>query len=66
MDIQLLQQLVDSPSLVTIKYHGIPVYIDSIDEEKGTAQVFPLDDMDHVQEVDIDGLYEDDPVHLFF
>lgn len=66
MDTQMLQQIVDSPTLITVKYHGIPVYVQSIDEENGTAQVFPLDDMDHVQEVDLDGLYEDDPVHLLF
>ncbi|SEQ01468.1 H-type small acid-soluble spore protein [Piscibacillus halophilus] len=66
MDIQMLQQIVDSPTLITVKYHGIPVYVQSIDEENGTAQVFPLDQMDNVQEVDIDGLYEDDPVHLLF
>lgn len=62
----MLQQIVDSPTLITVKYHGFPVYVQSVDEENGTAQVFPLDDMDHVQEVDIDGLYEDDPVHQLF
>ncbi|RPF51048.1 H-type small acid-soluble spore protein [Aquisalibacillus elongatus] len=66
MELDKIRQIVDSPTLVQVKYHGFPVYIQGIDEENGTAKVFPLDQMDQEQEVDLDGLYADDPVHLMF
>ncbi|GEL76404.1 H-type small acid-soluble spore protein [Tenuibacillus multivorans] len=63
MDLQELKQIVESPSLIQVRYRGFPVYVQDIDENSGTATVFPLDNMDHVQEVDLSGLYEDDPIH---
>ncbi|TFB14615.1 H-type small acid-soluble spore protein [Filobacillus milosensis] len=63
MDIQKLKDIVASPTLIQVKYHGVPVYIQEIDEDNGTATIYPLDNMDQVQEVDLDGLYEDDPNH---
>ncbi|MGM8216695.1 H-type small acid-soluble spore protein [Bacillaceae bacterium W0354] len=63
MDIEQAKQIIDTPFMIQVKYHGIPVYIQEINEEEETAIVFPLDDMEHVQEVDLEGLYEDNPVH---
>ena len=63
MEIEEIKKIIESPFLIQVKYHGIPVYIQEINEEDGTATVFPLDDMEAVQVVDLDGLYEDNPYH---
>lgn len=58
MDKQRAEEIVDSLVLVNVNYHGIPVYIQEISANEETATVFPLDDMDHVQQVDLPGLEE--------
>ncbi|WP_188207918.1 H-type small acid-soluble spore protein [Alkalibacillus aidingensis] len=60
MDEQRAKEIIDSLVMINVKYHGIPVYIQELNDEQ-TATVFPLDEMHHEQEVDLDGLYEDDP-----
>lgn len=55
MEIEEIKKIMESPFLIQVKYHGIPVYIQEINEEDGTATVFPLDDMEAVQVVDLDG-----------
>ncbi|GLO67842.1 spore protein [Oceanobacillus sp. E9] len=57
MDYNRVQQIIDSPELVQVTYHGIPVFIRSLDSNH-IATVFPLDNMDDLQSVDIDGLLE--------
>lgn len=52
-----VQQIIDSQELVQVTYHGIPVYIQSLDSTH-IATVFPLDNIDDLQSVDIDGLLE--------
>ncbi len=63
MDISEAKYVMEQPYLIHVKYRGIPVYIQEVHEEDGTATVFPLDNMEHVQVVDLDGLYEDNPIH---
>lgn len=46
--------------MINIHYRGIPVYLQQVHAEDGTATVFPLDNMDHVQVVELSGLVEMD------
>ncbi|WP_280771180.1 H-type small acid-soluble spore protein [Salipaludibacillus daqingensis] len=61
MDSQRVKQIIESPVLINVTYHGIPVYIEELDEGNQLASVFPLENMDAHQEVDIDGLVEEGP-----
>jgi small acid-soluble spore protein H (minor) len=61
MEKQRAQEIVDSIEMVQVTYRGIPVYIQEIHDGKGTATVFPLDQMDDEQIVELDGLYEINP-----
>ncbi|MFD1362884.1 H-type small acid-soluble spore protein [Lentibacillus salinarum] len=61
MDHDRAQAIIDSITMVNVSYHGFPVYLKNINPDQATATVFPLDEMDHIQEVDLDGLFEDGP-----
>ncbi|WP_163969354.1 H-type small acid-soluble spore protein [Oceanobacillus halotolerans] len=61
MEVDRLQEIVQSPAMININYHGIPVYIQEVDDKNETARVFPLDEMDHEQFVDLNGLTEEGP-----
>lgn len=56
MDSKTAQNILESIEMINVNYHGIPVYIQAVNEQEGTATIFPLDDMHHVQEVDLNGL----------
>lgn len=58
MDYNRAQEIIQSPNMVHVNYHGIPVYIQSVDPTTGMATVFPLDNVDHEQPVDLNGLFE--------
>ncbi len=58
MDEQRAQEIVGANAMIQVHYYGIPVYIQEVHEKEGMATVFPLDNMDHVQLVDIEGLTE--------
>ncbi|SHG50503.1 H-type small acid-soluble spore protein [Ornithinibacillus halophilus] len=59
MDKQRAEEIINAPNMINVKYHGFPVYIQQVNQEKAT--VFPLDEMHHQQEVDLNGLYEEGP-----
>lgn len=61
MDVERAKKIVEAPYLINVDYRGIPVYIEKIHEENGLATVFPLDQMDQVQLVDVEGLFEKGP-----
>ncbi|WP_233879800.1 H-type small acid-soluble spore protein [Virgibacillus halodenitrificans] len=56
MDKQRAQEIMDSLAMIQVHYHGIPVYIEGINNE--TATVFPLDEMHNSQTVELQGLSE--------
>lgn len=58
LDSKRVKEILQSDAMIQVNYNGIPVYIQEVDEEKQMAKVFPLDNMDHVQHVDIEGLHE--------
>jgi small acid-soluble spore protein H (minor) len=62
MDINRAQEIINADVFVNVSYYGIPVYIQEVNQH--SAKVFPLDSMNHVQEVDLDGLNESGPIHL--
>ncbi|MCR6098702.1 H-type small acid-soluble spore protein [Salipaludibacillus agaradhaerens] len=61
METQRVKEIIEAPTMINVSYKGVPVYIESLDDSSRTAVVFPLDEMDHLQEVDIDGLVEEGP-----
>jgi len=61
IDINRAQEIIKSKEMINVNYRGIPVYIQAVHENKNTATIYPLDEMDHVQEVDVQGLEEVGP-----
>jgi small acid-soluble spore protein H (minor) len=61
MEKERAQEIVDSIEMVQVTYRGIPVYIQEIHDQKNTATVFPLDQMNDEQTVELQGLYEVNP-----
>ncbi|MBP2078355.1 H-type small acid-soluble spore protein [Oceanobacillus polygoni] len=58
MNRQRALEILESMEMVNVNYHGIPVYIQSLDANQETATVFPLDSMNHEQSVELAGLDE--------
>ncbi|MBM7661375.1 small acid-soluble spore protein H (minor) [Bacillus mesophilus] len=50
MEMNRVKQIVSSPAEITVKYHGVPVWIQSVDEHANTARVYtrsaPEEEMD--------------------
>lgn len=61
MDIDRAQEIIDSRALINVNYHGIPVFLQQVHAEDETATVFPLDEMDREQIVELNGLTEEGP-----
>ncbi|WP_164214752.1 H-type small acid-soluble spore protein [Virgibacillus sp. YIM 98842] len=61
MEKQRAQEIVDAIEMIQVSYRGIPVYIQEVHAEKDMATVFPLDQMDDEQTVELNGLYEVNP-----
>lgn len=61
MDIQRAQEIINSRSLINVNYRGIPVFLQQIDADNETVTVFPLDEMDRVQIVELAGLTDEGP-----
>ncbi|MEC5423909.1 H-type small acid-soluble spore protein [Virgibacillus sp. C22-A2] len=61
MDTTRAEEIINSTNMINVNYHGIPVYIQTVNSNSETATVFPLDEMNNEQEVDVDGLFETGP-----
>ena len=61
MDIQRAAEIIHSAEMINVSFRGIPVYIKEVHSSNQTATVFPLDEMDHVQVVELNGLFEEGP-----
>jgi small acid-soluble spore protein H (minor) len=61
MDIQRAAEIINSAEMINVSFRGIPVYIKEVHSSNQTATVFPLDEMDHVQVVELNGLFEEGP-----
>ncbi|TRM10988.1 H-type small acid-soluble spore protein [Lentibacillus cibarius] len=61
MEADRAQEIIDSITMINVNYHGFPVYLKQINHREEMATVFPLDEMEHEQRVDLHGLAEDGP-----
>ncbi|WP_096186020.1 H-type small acid-soluble spore protein [Evansella halocellulosilytica] len=61
MDKQRAQEIIESQTMINVSYHGVPVYIQEVHANNDKAIVFPLDEMENEQEVDLKGLVEEGP-----
>ena len=58
MNIQRAQEIAASPVLADVLYNGVSIYIQHVDENKGTARIFSLDEPENEQEVALANLKE--------
>ena len=58
MDKQRAKEIMESIAMVNVNYYVIPVYIQALDQTNDTVTVFPLDNMNHEQSVELTGLEE--------
>lgn len=61
MDIHRAMEIIQSSVMTNVSYRGIPVYIKEINANNQTAIVFPMDEMDHEQMVELSGLLDEGP-----
>ncbi|SFE79651.1 small acid-soluble spore protein H (minor) [Paenibacillus catalpae] len=58
MDINRAKEIAASPIMEDVKYNGTQVYIQHVDEEKGTARIYSLAEPDQEIEVPLRSLIE--------
>ncbi|PYZ96471.1 small acid-soluble spore protein H [Alteribacter lacisalsi] len=51
-------EISQSPVMANVTYFETPVYIQHVDEQNGTARIFPLDNPEQEQEVPLSQLTE--------
>ncbi|WP_284140565.1 H-type small acid-soluble spore protein [Virgibacillus sp. LDC-1] len=61
MDAKRAQEIIATPTLINVSYYGIPVFLKEVQQDQSTVMVFPLDEMDSEQIVDLNGLDEQGP-----
>ena len=61
MEIQRAKEIIHSVEMINVSFRGIPVYLKEVHSSNQTATVFPLDEMDHEQIVELNGLIEVGP-----
>ena len=61
MEVQRAMEIINSVEMINVNFRGIPVYLKEVHSSNQTATVFPLDEMDHVQTVELNGLFEVGP-----
>ena len=58
MEIQRAIEIINSVEMINVSFRGIPVYLKEVHSSNQTATVFPLDEIDHEQIVELNGLFE--------
>lgn len=61
MEIERAREIINSIEMINVSFRGIPVYLKEVHSSNQTATVFPLDEMDHEQIVELNGLFEPGP-----
>ncbi|MGI8314348.1 small acid-soluble spore protein H [Halobacillus mangrovi] len=59
MNRQRAQEISESPIMANVTYNNQPIYIQHVDEQNGTARIYPLDQPENEQEVSLNELREE-------
>lgn len=52
------KEILNTTNMVNVTYNGTPIYIESINDHKGTANIHPLDQTKNIQVVPLTDLIE--------
>jgi len=58
MDKQRAKEIRESENLINVTYHGDPIYIQNVNENNETANVYELENPQKQHEVSVDDLTE--------
>lgn len=58
MNLIRAKEIASMGEMVNVQYEGEPIYIQSVDEEQGTARIFPLNNPQSEKNVPVEGLLE--------
>lgn len=58
MDKRRAKEIASSPVMVNVTYNGTPIYIENVNENKGFANIHPLNQPGNRQEVPLTNLIE--------
>ena len=58
MNTQRAKEIAASPVMANVTYNGVSIYIEQVDEENGTATIYPLDEPENKQKVSVSSLKE--------
>lgn len=58
MDKKRACTIISLPTMVDVTYNGKPIYIESVNDNKGTAMIHPLSEPTNRQEVPVTNLIE--------
>lgn len=58
MDKKRAGAIVSLPTMVDVTYNGKPIYIESVNDNKGTAMIHPISEPSNRQEVSVSSLIE--------
>lgn len=58
MDTQRAQEIANSPTMVHVTHHGVPIYIQRVDVANDMARICPLNDRQNEYEVPVSRLEE--------
>lgn len=58
MDSKRAKEICTSTHMVNVTHNGVPIYIDSVSDDKGTANIHPLNQPNDHQTVSVTSLTE--------
>lgn len=58
MDKTRAKEIASSPIMANVTYNGTPIYIESVNDTRGTANIYPLNQPKNSQEVSLTNLIE--------
>ncbi|ARI77935.1 small acid-soluble spore protein H [Halobacillus mangrovi] len=59
MNRQRAREISESPIMANVTYNNQPIYIQHVDDQNGTARIYPLDQPENEQEVSLNELREE-------
>ncbi|WP_088042203.1 H-type small acid-soluble spore protein [Bacillus sp. EAC] len=58
MDTERALEIVSSPNMIEVTCEGVPIYIQHVNKNEGTARIYPLDEPQNDKEVSLSHLKE--------